>query len=69
MKLCKDCKYLGHSYFGSLTFCMRPAGIDVISGDVQPIDKYCSNERSDNWLAARFYGSCGKEARYFKEKA
>lgn len=68
MKLCKDCKHIGKSPFGTLTYCHRPIDIDVVSGDANIVGNYCSVERSVAWLNARVFKMCGKEGRYFEEK-
>jgi len=67
MKLCKDCKFIGYSALGTLNRCQRPIGTDLVTGDILCVDRYCSTERSTDWIESRLFRMCGKEGRYFKE--
>lgn len=68
MKLCKDCKHIGESPFGNLTYCTRVVGINLLDGSPEYVENYCTNERSAGWLTSRLNNLCGKEGRFYEEK-
>lgn len=68
MKLCKDCKHLGKSPWGSMDHCKRGTGVNLRDGSQKCVDICCESERSTGWLASTIFGFCGKEGRFFEEK-
>lgn len=68
MKLCKDCKHIDESPFGTLTYCTRVVGTNLLDGSPESVDNYSNYERSAGWLASRLFNLCGKEGRFFEEK-
>jgi hypothetical protein len=68
MKLCKDCKHIGKSPFGAITYCTRVVGTGLLDGGPKCVDQHCEIERRDGWFWSRVFKSCGEEGRFFEEK-
>lgn len=61
-KFCVNCYHC--FYQGSVSyFCLRPVGIDLVTGVNERSEELCKNERNSDEP-----DKCSKEARFFREK-
>jgi len=70
MKFCRDCKWNKKQIFGECEYCNAPKNIkyDIVSGDQYFQIPGCHEHRTDGWLKARRYNTCGKEGRWWEAK-
>lgn len=70
-KLCIDCIHCRVEEIGSFTFhkCVRNDGINLATGQPEKARyEYCDDERTDGWLSALIFGTCGKRGRFWEPK-
>ena len=64
IKFCKDCKHLDKKYqnadYMNFVYCMRPDGLNLVTGELQPRGIVAVTERTLNATG------CGIEAKFFE---
>ncbi len=67
MKLCKDCKYCDMD--GISKECIHPKNLEIDYSTGETKTKWIPKIlRSPGWFETRFFGSCGREARWFEPR-
>jgi hypothetical protein len=64
IKFCKDCKHLDKKYqnadYMNFVYCMRPDGLNLVTGENKPRAIVAVTERNLNATG------CGEKAKYFE---